>query len=655
MNLANHIIIIFILLITSSLNPIIAHSKEKLKRNCNSLQHNFTSPKIYFEQCGIEELDKAILIKFFVYTYNYISQKNYWKYHPRSKEFKSICRKEPPKLCKDIYKLYIWSDTSIKEVEKNELLDQKYTILSKDRIKKNNCNEETCNYIEPSKLNWMRLAKKSVSEVFIEINELCEYVYFDSDGYAYVQYCPDKRCCNGIPNKPDISPIQRKQGNQEPEKPTINLPNYFKTKVTIDDESFPYYVNYGYVKFNKIFSNNNSIIPSDSNSLIMRLISQGNEFVDSPIQCESKNCEYSLPKNKSFSKKVIVQVDSSTKKITPVAILNDSNVLNQLKQYSKRSEQEINYYNDINGFIEDYKALDDNSKKEFLFFIENPQFLLNFPSIPDIPKTLILDEAKGTSFCTDTQDICFQKSDNVLNLKASEKMNIYTETYSNQWDDQFKYYRTPILHTNENIFQSIENELFKRYICKSSKIEFCYKTEMDKFGFWLIVDDFKHDKNKLLKVLHEFKVSDRFHEILVNAHNKKFRIDRIQGYRIEQIFDIRKVMDSEFSNISELEALISLNDHKSSGYNNWELHLILGRNTSKRTSQENKKQIMNKLDRLSVKRIILWEFSDTHTSEKTIYNDIFEDIKRIKKWRYKYFLITDKSKFNKISIPLYQN
>jgi len=653
MNLTKHSIIILIFFITFFLNPVVVHSKQKLMKNCYSLQQNFAhNEKIFFEQCAIEELDKAILIKFFVYTYDDNSQKKFWKYHPDKKEFTSLFHEKPTEKCAEgIYKFYIWSNTSIKNVEKRELLDQKYSVLSEESIKDGH------NYIEPSRLNNMRLAKESVGSVFIEINVLDRYVYFDSEGYAYVQYCPKKKpCVTGIPDKPEI---QRKQGNKLSIVRKNNLPKLFAPTVTIESISYFFIYGYGYVKYNEFFTKNNSIIPSDSNYHIMRFISQGNVFEESPIQCESNKCKCSLPENKSFSIKVIVQVDSSTKEITPVAILNDNNLLKQLKKYSKPSRQEINYYNVINGFIKDYDDLNENSKKEFLFFIGNPQPPIIFPSIPNIPKTLILDEAKGISFCTDTQDICFHKSDIVLNQKASEKMNIYTGTYSNQWDDQFKYYRTPILYTQEYIFQSIENKLFKKYICKSSENKFCYKAEMDKrkFGFWLIIDDFKDYENRFLKILHNFKVSERFYKILLNAHNnKKYRIDRIQGYRIEQIFDIRNILNnSTFPNVSDLEALIDLDDHQISPYNAWELHFILGRNTSKRTSQETKNQIIKRLDDLNVKRIVLWEFSDTRTSEKTIYNQTFEDIQQIKKWKYKYNFITDKNEFNKISIPLYQN
>jgi len=653
-----HLSILFLLIIFQA----IPSYSEKLESDpiFDKLGKNFfqCSKKIFFVQCNKELInDKVFLVEFGIYTNEEQEKQECYRYNISIHDFQLQELKESGKLCCELnskYKLYIWSERPFLKDEIDEISKTEYTILSDKDIKKNH------NYITAAQLSKMRLFDtKGVSLTYTKVNEVCSLVFFDSDGYAFMQYCPRKGdCCKVNPDKPDIKEkTQRNPYNPPYNKQTIKLPRNFEQTVTIDGERFLYIFNFGYVQLNKSFSNNNSIILSDSKSLIMRLISQ-ESVLESPIQCKSETCKYSLPEKKSFSKKIIFRVNSSTKNITPVAILNDRNVLELLKKYSKPTEQEINYFNAINGFINDYNNLNINSKNEFLSFIEDPQTPLNFPHIPDIPNTLIVDEAGGVTYCTATKDICFHESDKILNLKVSEKSTIYTETYSNQWDDQFTYYKTPILYTKEYIFQSIENELFKKNICKSSENKFCYKAEMDKrkFGFWLIFDDFKHDENRFLKILHNFKVSDRFYNILLNAHNNQFRIDRIQGYRIEQIFDIRKILNnSTFPNVSDLEALIDLNDHQTSRCNAWELHLVLGRNTSKRIHQKTKEKIMKRLDDLNVKRIVLWEFSDTRTFEKTIYNKTFEDIQQIKQWKYKYSFINHKSEFKKISIPLYQN
>ena len=172
---------------------------------------------------------------------------------------------------------------------------------------------------------------------------------------------------------------------------------------------------------------------------------------------------------------------------------------------------------------------------------------------------------------------------------------------------------------------------------------------------WIILDDYVDPEHLIAKRLFDFKKSYRIYQILFNNANLS-RIDLIKGSTAikKPLFD-RSILDSSDTRFSEIMALSDLEKHSAQHMNDpWELHLFLARKTSS-FHPDTVYKIANRLNKMNVKQLVVWEFCDYKSIEETLYYQLFEQISNKMNINFIYKQIISKNDFYSIKMKGYEH
>jgi len=657
--------------------------------------------KIYFEQSNIIIKDENIIISFICilkdnYDYIYLEyddiRKDFKKTEIKTKDlgliFKNQCSKSNNK-----YKLYIWkNDKSFTKNEKNSILSNEYMLLNDNYIN----NKPFFNSID-LKPNGLKLHKKKNGNIDKD-KHFCDSVQYNKDGYAFVQWKDDDDSCiddvydplnkNYSNSKGEKSLYGLKQKNDSDEKVTID----FDKKVTIDSCRYKFYPNFGFVKLNGSFLMEDRNIRDDQ--LFLLLLSQNMQMKISPISCEGNYCYFYNFNNYVFNNYVLLKTSEPISKNSqpilknpqPIGILKQEQYNDKLKfgrinkglfldkkaaNFLKKLYQIKQLYNsnknDVLKIINDnlvLKNINDNLEKFFNNInLIKPKYMESF-------QKYFASYQKGPVFIIN-DSLYFEKElNNEWKIKNKYKIpsidkkstEYGRELYKTLWDEELNYKRTNIFDSDSYIYQIETKDItFKNIAFNSRSEDFIYPYNEEKYGTWIILDDYKDPNIIIAKNFHKFKTSETFKNIIINAeylhlnHKKIFRLDQIQGPNIVKLSKFRKVINnSTYQNVAEFKSLLQLEPHDQQYEStNWELHLFVAESNRVFVDSLDIDSIINKFIDLNVKRLMIWEFSDYSYSNNTEYYKLYNRIseKSHNKLRIKYKKIDSDSNFNLVKIP----
>ena len=654
----------------------------------------------YFEHCGSSKInDNVFLLKYGVYSIR-SGMKFYWEYDLKEKDFKVKTHSQVTKPCsvRNKYHVYIWTTKPPPKEIEYEILNTKYRLSSYKHISANN------QFISLTELYSLRLATYNGS-LLDRFQKTCFCTYFDSNGYAYIQYrLNHEKCCKKghPPEKPDItsrgnsrikfvsardwkkkrSNVKRPMNQEFLNKPDLRP----KKEISWQGMSYKFNDRFGYVHYKNNFSSQKKF----NNDYIMLLLPKNisSPVAFSPIKCSSGLCMYSLP-SVNYVESVITNFNDEKLSLSvPVAKVTNSN-FQELKEYSRLSKLEINALELLEKIqLTSNRVPDAVEELKNLFCGNNQQECIQaYQSLLKLKKTLIQNagqqnytqENEGKYFLINS-DYTIELNDTLFNhtltLHKNKTNNLdIIDTTSlrgikykkksllTSWNQKFQYLKIKILHSDDYFFQSIENQTFKELSFKSQTISSVLKKypipfffEKQKIGIWLIIDDYKDSNGIHLQKLHKFKTSPAFENLLKSALNSKtnnfYRIDRIQGNSVERIYDKNAIFsNSDFRHIADIKALKYLENHKNSNnIDKWELHLFLGQNTDQKRDKPPDQGVINKLEELQVIRTFVWEFN-YFESKQSFYLNYFKKIYQKQPWNFKYKQITKESMFKDIRIP----
>ena len=489
----------------------------------------------YFKYCGSSKInDKVCLLEYGIYT-QYGHTKLCWEYDLKEKDFKIKTPREATDPCsvRNKYNVYVWATKSIPKEIENEILQTQYNLSSYKHISAND------QYISTPEISRLRLAIYNGS--FLEkYKKTCICTYFDSTGYAYIQYrLNNEKCCKKghAPEKPDIKSRddsrikfvsakdwKKKRSNV---KRTINQEFLNKPEprpkkeISLQGINYIFSDRFGYVHYKKSFSSQKMF----NNDYIMLLLPKNisSPVAFSPIKCSSGFCLYSLPSDNYVESVITNFNDEKLSLSVPVGKVENSN-FQQLIKYSRISKLDFDALellkkiqqisNNAPDAVEELKNLFCGSEK--LECINAYQSLLTLQRtvIQNASQQNFIQESEGKHFlvnsdCTiELNDIYFNHT---LKLHKNKKNNFdfidtsslrgikyKKESFLTPWNQKFQYLKIKILHSNDYFFQSIENQTFKELSFKSKTISSVFKEypipfffEKQKIGIWLIIDDYK--------------------------------------------------------------------------------------------------------------------------------------------------------------------
>jgi len=179
-----------------------------------------TNYHLYFKKCGpTKKLNSNLfLLTFGAYSFLGSDELIYvWEYNPTTKDFIIEPGNIKKALCSvsNKYKLFIWTTSPPNKEIEDKILKTEYRISSHKIIG----NREK--FISSFEMERLRLATSSGQFLEKDVN-LCLCTYFDSDGYAYIQYpLENETCCIGPTlDKPEIT------SKITPKKEFISIENW---------------------------------------------------------------------------------------------------------------------------------------------------------------------------------------------------------------------------------------------------------------------------------------------------------------------------------------------------------------------------------------------------------------------------------------------
>ena len=649
-----------------------------------------TNYNLYFKKCGATKKfnSNLFLLTFGAHSFSQTESIIYiWEYNPKTKDFTNTpnsFRKDPCSV-RNQYKLFIWTTNPPNKEIEDKILKTNYRISSHKHIGNRH------QFISSLEMERLRLATSA--GLFLEKDEkLCTCTYFDSEGYAYIQYpLENETCCEGTPpDKPEITYrtapkkefVSIENWEQSISEKKNSLPkahkNYARPKQDVKWGSINYtYDNrFGYVHYNKSFTSSELL---NDDYIMMLLPQKMSPPTFSPIKCNNNVCQYSHP-NLSIVDPIIMSFDNNAGFISlPFAKLVNGRI-QRLKKYAKVSKSEMKILNDLNKIqAESHNNTSESEELMHLFCRNNQQCIGAYQSLLKVD-TAIIKKFGQNNYIQNNNGNHFLVSPNFRieinnisykhTLHDNKKHSIIEpylhDTYKDYhvktaWGDYFSYLKINILHSNEIFFQSIANKRFNDYSVKSNTLSSALNQfplplffEKKRFGVWLIIDDYKDPAGGFhLQTFHKFKISPSFEKLLRSTNNNHYRIDRIRGNTVERIYDINEIIDnSTFRRVCEITALKNLENHRPGNHIvAWELHLLLGRIIGQSVDDVSLSKIIKKLDELKVERIVVWEFSDS-IYEKSFYKNLFNKISRQRGWNFKHNQIPMESMFRDICIPL---
>jgi len=519
----------------------------------------------------------------------------------------------------------------------------------------------------------------------------CDYSFFDSNGYAYIQYhFGDNSLCDPSPSKPNLTMIRGRRHNatiasrgrsanrgrndsviNDSRTPQHDDNDIMKT-ITYNNKLYNLVDNYGYVNFNTTFLLRENWDKNKFQNMINILNGKIVEY--SPIDCLDRECRVSLSSNN-----LAIILDSND---TPVFYLSNQNNVSKLyrisliikkigdmlklqkesqqifnlmekddqlllnKLFKKQSAGPFEFYSkqfsipDPKKFGDKFNYITGKNKLDHSFMI-NPEVILSKYS--HSWKTWILHNSKTNSSSR-------------FKIDTPKKKTTPPKNEPNCWGERTKFYKTKIHGTKKFAYQILSPNISKKkfHFLESYKPSF----ENERIGLWIILDDFMDLNGNIARKLHKFKISKKFQKIINNAIRMKthpFRLDLIQGNTIKRMDNPSLIINnSTYSKISEIESLKLLEDHNydEESYQ-WELHLILSEKTSGMPDKNILNDIRKKLKELKVRRIALWEFCDGNIGYVTINDLIFSDeINSDKQFSFQYKKFNNEN-FKEVKIPYY--
>jgi len=175
------------------------------------------------------------------------------------------------------------------------------------------------------------------------------------------------------------------------------------------------------------------------------------------------------------------------------------------------------------------------------------------------------------------------------------------------------------------------------------------ETEEASEKIWVIFDDYVDNSGYLSVNFKQFKQSKYIKNMFDSC--KVYRFDLIQGLTIKRRpSDFKIWNNSQFHKVAEIQSLLELSPHSLEERDTkWELHLFLARNTRGVGYDGIENKLINKLKKLNVKTIIVWEFCDYKPAEITMYKKLFSDISLPNRFKFRHFIVSND--YRNIKIP----
>lgn len=596
-------------------------------------------------------------------------------------ENNSLCTRLPQEY---YYSLFLWTYKG----GSLGFLKKRYLILPKEAYALGN--KRT--YFTKDELSHMRVTDK-VGLLKKQEFCMCQAVYFDKDGYAYIQNTP---ICDrsSFPRKPFmkeekvtiepwrgsatieqtgimITETQPSQNDPEAKETAIEVVSApeakLKDKFTYDGKLYRLYDNYDYVEMNSTFDPPKTT-KLTSKFFVTNVNISSLEIEYSPVACDDGKC--SFYKSNEAWKSYLWKRDANANNLRGELIETG-----QHGRYSLQNMDRIHVLDSdvAKSFLSLVKNLNSTKKDEFWGFIDKNVFQSKADTIDELPnfKSYYVTQDDGDTVILD-RNLYFKKAGNSWTIKQSgsflenisppTKQVVGRKVLSKEnptWHDAtVRYFRVPIYKKRGQFaFQTIGDDFFleKNYISNSQPI---YPDEIEKIGTWIIVDDFFNpEEPKMAQTFKQFKDSAAFIKIIEERGGRQFfRSDLIRGATVKRIHEPDNIPgNSQYQFFSEIDSLVNLEDHSDETENYyWELHFFLARTTSGGPTDDTIESIRKKLKGLRAKRIVVWEFCDSKPLlglYKTDYQKIFQKICHDHK-TYKHILIDNEKEFTKISVPL---
>jgi len=614
------------------------------------------------------------LIAFIVYSFS-PSQKKWtvWDYNPNNKDFQKIKRNQVFKHSTIINLNYTNGSRRYDHYDINKMYH--VFIQSNTAVHSSDFQGETKNilisppnapdkrYFKREELNSLRLINYNQKTGRHSLKEGAETsVYFDSSGYGVFGFnkTQPKKIETALepPEIPKLKPdINEKKIEVLPDK-----------QITRYGNAYLYFKNFGYVHLNAICFHSKSITPLQK--YIVTTITPNN-IIYSPVKAAQEVFYFYTPSKDNVIHYLWCQSENSLQPIGTIYYNSESlsfkfeqnrRLLQKNLSLNARStllkwDEAINAYNQSTfqekEMIKAYLCKTDSSinsvfNQFILFQQNNNQHLLT-----DISTYVNSSQIKVNSQFTlhKNQENWFLNNNfyseqRLIPIKISTNLDNTMQLFElviNDDGDKALYCRT-LLYNTKFHFKNPEwhYQKMRQKTVSTNKL-------------WVIMDDYVDPDHFMAKRLFEFKKSYRIKQILFKNSNI-LRFDLIKGSTIfRKELTHPSILDSTDTRFSEIMALSNLEEHTALHMNNsWELHLFLARKTNA-LHPDTVTNISHKLKEMNVKKIVLWEFFDFKPNEKTVYNQLFEQVSNKMKIDFIYKKICSINDFYTIKMKGYDH
>lgn len=516
----------------------------------------------------------------------------------------------------------------------------------------------------------------------------CNYVVFDDAGMAYmkIKENPDDDCLIATSQKgPSIKRMtedevevekknelernanansyklkfkedQKDTSNQSNTKEPFNIKkdeilNKISKSITIDGTNYRFKEGYGFIKFNtNIKLEKNFKISDEAIFTSIEQLKNKIEISQAPVILDKENLLLFIPSKRNdvilLDKKNIFKIEKAednifiSSKVTKCRKI-DLNVFTIFSSIKDIGEKFQNLLDKNKSIIKKTIFQDsDQDYNNFIKVVNNGNNLLkkikrhrnlghyiedNTGDITILSEKNYISNLQGSFFLNGNRNY-------ILNRKLEK--NLYSNAFEikNDWGEIIKYIKTPIFGFEENyMIEILKNNLLKNYKIINSEFRYNdHKRNIEKMGLWIIFDDYADiDKYKFTENLQKIKKSQYMIDINQNfAGRQKYRIDVIRGDTINFLPDSFKLKNAHDHNrVGDIESLANLSEHENGDQNiEWELHIFLPGIRSFDVKDDIRLKIKNKLKKLNVSRLAIWEFVDKKPSKTTIYENEFSRI-----------------------------